>query len=666
MCKVTLTRNAVYLTVFQIVLLLCPLFVVAQSARPRGENSWFARAKHAAQKPVTTNPLAQPTTAAEIQAEEGSGFAENTRWQQLAGPETGLATSIVVKGNRVFVGTTGGIFISDDNARNWRRAANSPASFAYGLVTIGNVVLYGTDPFDGIGGVVRSTDNGASWQVAHNGFPNGTGIPYLAVKGNMVFASATAGKVYRSSNQGASWELASNGLPQEPGLNQLAASDFGLLIQMGQVLYRSADGSNWTPLKLALPPNVTAHSPAAIRHFLLLATDGAGVYISDDGGQYWYAPNHGLPAHAVITNLHADQNTVYCTTQDGTLYTSSDFGKTWSPKNADFGTGKTLFGYHSIATSGAALLAATWSGIYRSTDAGYSWQSSNRGFRAAEMGTRFVAQGRRIYAATQGGIWATDDKGEHWTLLNNGLRPMPAGSRGGSGLAVIGRAVFASMQYDGLYRSYNQGRSWERLEAGLPEGFDPFVIRAIGRKIFIGTFEGGAYVSTDNGDTWQQIKDLPADAGFFDFRQVGNAILAGSYGTGMYRSTDNGRTWKPFADGLASDYINDILVMRNAVLVGTDDGIFRLRVDGAGWEEVKSYSQADTNGANGLAYAGGVIYATTYGKGIWASHDQGATWQPMNNGMLTNRSFFFSLIGGDLYVGSSGNGIFVLRNAEHD
>jgi photosystem II stability/assembly factor-like uncharacterized protein len=174
------------------------------------------------------------------------------------------------------------------------------------------------------------------------------------------------------------------------------------------------------------------------------------------------------------------------------------------------------------------------------------------------------------------------------------------------------------------------------------------------------------FVSSDRGDSWQQIKDLPDDAAFDALLQIGDTILAGSYGAGLYRSTDNGNSWSPFTDGLASDYVNDFLVVRNVVFAATDDGIFRLRADGKSWEEVKSYSQADTNGANGLAFVGGVMYATTYGKGIWASPDLGTTWQPRNQGMLTNRSFSFNLIRGDLYVGSSGNGIFVLRGAARD
>ena len=415
-----------------------------------------------------------------------------------------------------------------------------------------------------------------------------------------------------------------------------------------------------------LPVSISAYAPTAIRHAILVATDGAGVYRSDDGGQYWYAPNHGLPEHAVITNLHTDNDTAFCTTEDGTLYTSTDLGKTWIPRSPDFGIGKTFLGSHCIAQSGTSLLAATWDGIFRSTDQGVTWRRSNSGLRAAELPTRIVAQGRRIYAASQGGIWASEDKGKNWTRLNNGIAPLAPGSQGGGGIAVVGRALFAGIQFGGLYRSYNQGRTWQHIENGLPSDSDPFVIRSIRGKIYVGMFSTGAYVSSDGGETWEQIKDLPNDAGFFDFRQVGDAILAGSYGAGMFRSTDNGQSWKPFTDGLASDFINDILVLHNTVFAATDDGIFRLRANGLGWEEVKSYSSEDTNGANGLAFVGGVIYAATYGKGIWASHDIGATWQPMNRGMLTDRSFFFTLIDGDLYVGSSGNGIFVLPNSRRD
>lgn len=591
-----------------------------------------------------------------------------SRWQALSGPETGLGASLLVNGSRIFVGTTGGIFVSDDGGRNWQRSQRSPGQFVSGLVRSGNILLYGTDPFEGRGGVVRSTDNGNSWQIVQTGFPGGTRVVSLAVKGNTIFAATARGQVFRSADQGISWQLASNGLTPVPGRrHQLAASDFGLVIQLNQTLYRSADSNNWTALNLHLPAGISASAPAAIRHILLLATNGAGVYLSDDGGNYWYAPNHGLPVNAVITNLHTDNDTVYCTTADGTLYTSSDLGKTWIPKDAGFGIGKTLLGSRSIGRSGNVLLAVTWDGIYRSVNQGYTWQRSNRGLRAGEITTRIVAQGRRIYVPAQGGVWVSEDRGHRWTLLNNGMNPVAPSSQGAGGIAVVGRTLFAGMDGDGIYRSDNHGRRWEPANEGLPEGFWPFVIKAIGGKIYLGSIDSGAAVSSDGGASWQVIKDFPADAAFFDFAPVGNAILAASYGTGVYRSTDNGNSWQPFNNGMGSDFINDFLVTRQQVLAATDDGLFRLRADGTGWEEIRSYTEA-AGGSNGLASAGGVIYSTTFGAGIWASSDQGTTWRPMNDGIPTNRAFYLSVIGRDLYVGTSGNGVFVLRGArsEHE
>ncbi len=659
----SLSRTSVVSIVWSILLLACPLLLGAQppNAVPHPERIWRSPSRQGArvQSPVASDPSA-PLVAAEMQAEASAAYLPSLRWQQLAGPETGATGSLVVKGNRIFVGTVGGVFVSDDNGRSWQRSPRSPAQYSFGLLSVGNVLLYGTDGYSGAGGVVRSTDNGNSWQIVQNGIPANAGIFFLTTKGTSVFAGTRDGRVFRSDDLGLSWQAANKGLPEEFGFHPIAGSDFGLVIQFEQSLYRSADGNHWTPLTLPLPTSVTAHSPAAIRHILLVATTGAGVYLSDDGGNYWYAPNHGLPTNAVITHLQTDNNTVYCTTEDGTLYTSTDLGKTWQPKSSDFGIGKTLYGNHCIVQNGGALLASTWDGVYRSTDQGYTWQRSNRGFRAAEV-YRVEGQGRRLYAATQGGPWVSEDNGKHWELRNNGMNPLPYFSQGAVAVAAVGGALFAGIQYDGLYRSYNQGRTWQRLEQGLPDPFEPFLIRAIGNKIYVGSYGEGMFVSSNGGDSWQRIKDLPTDGYYDAWQQIGNTILVGSYGAGLYRSTDNGNSWTPFTDGLTSDYVNDFLVVQNVVFAATDDGIFRLRADGNSWEEVRSYSQADTSGANGLAFVGGVIYATTYGKGIWASPDLGTTWQPENQGMLTNRTFSFSLIGGDLYVGSSGGGIFALR-----
>lgn len=139
-------------------------------------------------------------------------------------------------------------------------------------------------------------------------------------------------------------------------------------------------------------------------------------------------------------------------------------------------------------------------------------------------------------------------------------------------------------------------------------------------------------------------------------------LLIGSYGEGIFRSDDNGQTWRAFNEGVRNSLIDDLNVYRNVVIAATDDGLYRLNVEGTAWEELKNFAATVTGGANGLARLGNALYATTFGRGIWVSVNNGESWYQVNQGMTIDRSFTFAIVEGNLFVGSAGNGVFVLHN----
>src|SRR5437868_11674251 len=195
---------------------------------------------------------------------------------------------------------------------------------------------------------------------------------------------------------------------------------------------------------------------------------------------------------------------------------------------------------------------------------------------------------------------------------------------------------------------------------------------------YFGSVGGGVWKTTNAGRTWKPIFDSQpiASIGAIGVApSTPNTVYVGSgeadmrsqisYGNGMYKTTDAGKTWKHL--GLdRTRQIGRVLVdpkNPNVVFVAAlghvyganaERGVYRSRDGGATWEKV--LFKNENVGAIDLAFDpqdSRVVYATLWntrrppwsiyppsygpGSGVFKSTDGGATWQPLVNGLPTER-----------------------------
>lgn len=180
------------------------------------------------------------------------------------------------------------------------------------------------------------------------------------------------------------------------------------------------------------------------------------------------------------------------------------------------------------------LVAISAAGVYRSSDAGASWQASNSGVEARffpdwhpQFGqcvhkvVRMSGQPDHLMLQNHGGVFRSSDNGASWELCTDGL---PADF----GFAVVAhpsdsRTAFVwpltadamRLPPDGrarVYRTTDFGDSWQPVGTGLPEaGFYSVVLRdafctdgADPAGLFFGTRSGEVWASLDAGETWEQ------------------------------------------------------------------------------------------------------------------------------------------------------------------
>jgi len=176
------------------------------------------------------------------------------------------------------------------------------------------------------------------------------------------------------------------------------------------------------------------------------------------------------------------------------------------------------------------LVAMSTGGVYRTADGGQSWSPSNTGIQAPFMPDRFPEYGQcvhkvatnphrpeRFFAQNHHGVYRSDDAGATWQSIADGL---PSDF----GFAMVVHPHHPDVIYNfplsgeryppeyrcRVYRSGDAGASWEALERGLPdENSYPSVLRdamcvddADPAGVYFGNRAGEVFASADSGDSW--------------------------------------------------------------------------------------------------------------------------------------------------------------------
>ncbi len=288
----------------------------------------------------------------------------------------------------------------------------------------------------------------------------------------------------------------------------------------------------------------------------------------------------------------------------------------------------------------AALVAGTINApaaaeLYRSTDAGRSWIASGAPLPAntAIAAVVYDPQNANLVLAVDGGVgnlFISEDSGQTWRQEPSINSVLSANSAVGRFFARVegGRTVFyAGTRWDGVLRSLDSGRTWERFSGGmLGEGLR---VRSFADKsgvLYAGTHDG-LYRLLPDALSWQAVTTFPAGAIVRGLEVLDGRIYAGTFNNGLYVS-DNGVTWTQDTNFPLGVSIYDLAPAGYRMTAGTDTGIWFLQ--GTQWQQAT---------VNGNAYAGavfrmatapslaGVVYAGTEQDWVLRSIDGGATFR---------------------------------------
>lgn len=338
-------------------------------------------------------------------------------------------------------------------------------------------------------------------------------------------------------------------------MESLARTDDEQLLLIGTL-----EGNNLPPESTDRRWSSVAVSTDGTR--MIAAAYGGSIFTSADSGVTWTERQPaGSSKNWVCTAMSSDGTRMVAAAYGDRVFASADSGVTWTERQP---AGNNSEGWTCVAMSsdGKTLIATCDGSLYNSSTTGAT-HYDGRVYTSTDFGATWT---QRLPMVNQPMFWYWGAMSSTGTVLamtgESGLRVStnsgaswtshvpPLGSNAGLGcvaLSANGTSIAAEAWPGRLYTSANSGTTWtERQPAGNRDGFwQCITISADGNKIMAGAWPGRLYLSTNFGATWaeqQPAGDVDRYWESVAISQDGTKFIA-TDGDMIYTSADSGATW---------------------------------------------------------------------------------------------------------------------------
>lgn len=255
-------------------------------------------------------------------------------------------------------------------------------------------------------------------------------------------------------------------------------------------------------------------------------------------------------------------------------------------------------GGRSVAASGVIgqphtyYMGSTGGGIFKTTDAGITWNNISDGFfKTGTVGAIAVAErdpnlivvgmgehaARGVMTSMGDGIYISTDAGKGWQHMGlektRHISDVLIHPTNTNIIYVAAQgAQYGPSDERGIYKSKNGGKSWERV-------------------LFINQNTGCASLSMDMNNPQVLY------AAMWEHRRYPWMMESGGKNSGLYKSTDGGETWKPMKNGIPEAFgkagisvsrANSETVYAVIEAEGDQGGVYRSDNGGDQWKLINS------------------------------------------------------------------------------
>ncbi|MCB2204700.1 T9SS type A sorting domain-containing protein [bacterium] len=495
--------------------------------------------------------------------------------------------------------------------------------------------------YQGFGGILKSTDDGASWEYLLRDSETVSSSRLILRDGTLYFPTEQG--VLSSTDEGATWQLIE--MPSDYRLLDISPKHQFLILSKGKLFYNSTMFEGWFEITQEglpkLPPNPSGVGDDQNHWFIDAGTQG--LYRYTLGDQKWTRILAGYGGDPYPTLLYRDTDVLfYC--KENENFVSTDGGDTWE---------SCLYLHSSVSGMNRApdqsLLTWNSNNIYHSTDNGRSWDNLKA---PVESGINAVVKSTEgsLLLASLPDIHRSTDMGEHWELQRCGL--LMAG-RYVRMDATPGQHLFCGLSERQLI-STDYGDSWRTPELGeVPYLIEPYFYSRDGAMYGYTRAYGlnASIRSTDGGISWSLTGFVPSPVYLLQFTatslaETDNGLFLFSANGEVYHSTDQSQSWEYVSTVAEDKYSGTELVPMglhesNTLLCAfSSNGVFRSTDHAVTWQDITPEQTVQWPGYYRLMEGRNGAVLLQCNRTLYCSTDQGDSWHVVLEGGSKNLGEF--------------------------
>ncbi|MBO9702125.1 MAG: hypothetical protein J7604_18090 [Sporocytophaga sp.] len=424
-------------------------------------------------------------------------------------------------------------------------------------------------------GALYSSDNGDSWTDVKTISSDLKSID--KVSGQLVAVGGR--KIYKSSTVGTNidqFNPKSENIKLDPFSSVYCEDAEHVYLTGKDGLFFKYSASDNTFYQFLVPTNADLNKVVVSgSNGVLAGTKGTLLYSTNASTEsQWTVATLNAESDKAITDLSlVAPSSVFASTEDHSVYTSSDFGATFTKRSTPANFSLDAISFASTQKGIAAGKSGT---VVMTTDGGATWKDVTTIDPLKLTATFHVKNSQTGYAVGKNStIVKTTDLGQTWTPLKAGISTAKnftsVSFKDANNGIIVGNSI--------VLRTTNGGSSWDALVAAPAFNYNSV---SVFDKFILAVGDGGNVAkSTDFGATWSTMNTGTANLNSVYVLDSKNAFAVGNNGT-ILKMNAAGTGWTPTAiNTLTNTKLNSVYFtnIKTGYIIGAN-GTFLKTVDG--------------------------------------------------------------------------------------